>query len=58
MKEVIRLNNEWRFEKEYIDGMEKLKTLNESSVVNLPHANVEIDYNYFDERDFQIVSCY
>jgi len=58
MREVIRLNNDWRFVKEYTDGMEKLKTLNESSVVNLPHVNVEIPYNYFDERDYQIVSCY
>ena len=26
--------------------------------VNLPHMNKEIPYNYFDERDYQFVSCY
>ena len=26
--------------------------------VTIPHANKEISYNYFDERDYQFVSCY
>ncbi len=58
MREVIRLNNDWRFVENYINGMEYQEPIEGFEIVNLPHANVELPFNYFDERDFQIVSCY
>jgi len=58
MREVIRLNNEWRFVKNYKESMERSNPLEGFEIVNLPHTNVELPFNYFDEKDFQIVSCY
>ncbi|GKX27608.1 beta-galactosidase [Vallitalea longa] len=59
MREIIRFNSDWlyteNFQEEYIN-----KTYDDSKFNNvmLPHANKTIPYNYFDEHDYQFVSCY
>ncbi|HZJ82575.1 MAG TPA: glycoside hydrolase family 2 TIM barrel-domain containing protein, partial [Clostridia bacterium] len=58
MRKVISLNNGWYFKRDYEEGLEKSNSLEGFEEVNLPHTNVELPYNYFHEKSFQIVSCY
>lgn len=59
MHKNITFNNDWlyakRFEQEFTE-----RNYDDSSFENvmLPHANKNIPYNYFDEKDYQFVSCY
>ena len=51
------LNFDWQFVPDYKD--EYLNTLpNSSETINIPHCAKEVPYNYFDEKDYQIVSTY
>lgn len=45
----ILLNDNWKFK--------ALDSENYEEII-IPHTNKEIPYNYFDERDYQIISCY
>lgn len=45
----ILLNDNWKFKALDSEGYEE---------IIIPHTNKEIPYNYFDERDYQIISCY
>jgi beta-galactosidase len=52
-----RLNNDWYYKPSFVDeditsGTENLER------VHLPHTNIELPYNYFDEKMFQFISCY
>lgn len=58
MREIISLNNGWYYRAEYVDGMESQADLAGFTQVNLPHTNIELPYNYFDEKSFQFQSCY
>lgn len=58
MKEVIRLNNNWHYISEYREGMETGDNFDGAQIVNLPHTNIELPFNYFDEKAYQFVSCY
>lgn len=59
MREIKFINNGWlyntEFKDEYIDGKVNRDDFSE---VDLPHTNIELPYNYFDERDYQFISCY
>ena len=46
-KEII--NNQWLY---------KSNESNEFTVVNIPHTNKEVPYNYFDEKSYQFISYY
>lgn len=52
-------SNDWYykadFKEEYILRDSGVKGF---SPIRLPHANKEVAYNYFDEKDYQIISCY
>ncbi|MDQ8737114.1 sugar-binding domain-containing protein [Paenibacillus sp. LHD-38] len=56
---IINLNNNWEycndFEEEFI-----AKDWDDSNfeTVSLPHTNIMLPYNYFDETVYQFVSCY
>ena len=58
-RKYISLNRGWLytddFKEEFIN-----KDFNDSlfQLVNLPHANKEVSYNYFDEKSYQFISCY
>lgn len=55
MKQSINFN--WKFISNYQD--EYLKSLpKDAQKVDLPHNAVEVPYNYFDEKSYQIVSTY
>lgn len=58
MKKIISLNNNWYYKAKYEDGMENSNNMEKFENVNLPHTNVELPYNYFDEKTLQIISCY
>lgn len=59
MREQILLNQGWEFAPLWRDEFIQPGVGAEGFVrVNLPHMNKEIPYNYFDERDYQFVSCY
>ncbi len=55
----INLNYAWQYKPDY-----SITDLGESDInegfktVNLPHTNKVVDYNNFDEADYQFVSCY
>jgi len=58
MRKIINLNNCWYYKPEYKPGWERQNTVEGFSKVNLPHTNVELPYNYFDEQAYQFQSCY
>lgn len=58
MRNIFSINNNWYYRNSYEDGLENINSLYGFEKVNLPHANVELPYNYFDEKAFQIVTCY
>nr|P26257.1 RecName: Full=Beta-galactosidase; Short=Beta-gal [Thermoanaerobacterium thermosulfurigenes]AAA23249.1 beta-galactosidase [Thermoanaerobacterium thermosulfurigenes]CAA38462.1 beta-galactosidase [Thermoanaerobacterium thermosulfurigenes] len=58
MRKIIPINNNWYFKADYEEGYEKVDDLRSFENVNLPHTNIELPYNYFDEKMYQIKSCY
>jgi beta-galactosidase len=58
MRNVIHLNNNWFYKPHYERGLENLISIEGFERVNLPHSNIELPYNYFDEKKFQFISCY
>lgn len=58
MRKIIDINNDWYYKAQYENGLENLNSLNGFEKVNLPHTNVELPYNYFNEKDYQTISCY
>jgi beta-galactosidase len=59
MRNETSINRGWRyradFREEYTDPSMPIDAWEE---VQLPHANRELPYNGFDEKDYQFVSCY
>ncbi len=58
MRKVFPINNNWYYQPRYENGMERPSDLAGFARVSLPHANVELPYNYPDEGAYQIQSCY
>lgn len=58
-RETTPLNDGWLYLPSYQDGMERANADEAGfSPVRLPHANVELPFNYFNEKEFQFISCY
>ncbi|MCL2512287.1 MAG: glycoside hydrolase family 2 protein [Oscillospiraceae bacterium] len=58
-RNILHLNFDWKYTPAFDDGM--LKSGYDDSgfeAVDIPHANLELPYNYFDEKDYRFVSCY
>ncbi|HBR34105.1 MAG TPA: beta-galactosidase, partial [Firmicutes bacterium] len=58
MRKIINLNNGWYYKPKYQKGLEREEDLSGFVRVNLPHTNLEVPYNYFDEKSYQFQSCY
>lgn len=59
MREIIAFNHHWRFKDEFRKEFVDPKFQDQAwTKVNLPHANKEVPYNYFDEKDYQFISTY
>ena len=55
----ISLNNDWKFNVEYKEGMEQPDFVDaEFETVRIPHTVVETPYNYFDESIYQKIAIY
>jgi len=59
MSEVIHLNFDWAYCDDFRDSYIKNDcNLENFTLINIPHCNVELPYNNFDEKKYQIESCY
>lgn len=58
MIQRIELLNDWYFQYQYQDGMEYSRDVKGYAKVQLPHTNAELPFHYFDEKAFQVTSCY
>ena len=55
MKQALNFN--WQFLPDYKE--EYLNKLpNSSQIINIPHCAKEVPYNYFNEKDYQLISTY
>ncbi len=56
---LIPLNHNWKY-KESFEEKYLSSHYNDTdfTTVTIPHSNIEVPYNYFDEKMFQFVSCY
>ena len=55
MKQALNFN--WQFLPDYKE--EYLNKLpNSSQIINIPHCVKEVPYNYFNEKDYQLISTY
>ena len=57
--ERLYLNDGWKFSESYRDDMIK-PSFDESSMmeVRIPHTVKEVPFHYFDESEYQMLSCY
>lgn len=55
----MNLCNDWKFCGQFEAGMEK-RSCNEDNFiqVRLPHTVKEVPFHYFDEHEYQMISCY
>lgn len=59
MRHTYPLNFGWKYLPEYSEEMVKEGFPEDGFVtVDIPHTNLELPYNYFDEKSYQFVSCY
>ena len=59
MRNSYPLNFSWKYSPEFREEMTNSKFNDKSfETVDIPHANKEIPFNYFDEKCYQFVSCY
>lgn len=58
MLETLKINQEWYFDDNYEEGKDLVKIMPYDVKIGLPHQNVEIPYNYFDEKMYQIITSY
>lgn len=58
MRTITSINNNWHFNNKYVKGMESSGICKDFEVVHLPHTTEMLPYNYFDEKVYQVTSCY
>jgi beta-galactosidase len=56
---IIPVNHHWKYTDSFDEHYLSLDHDDtDFKSVTIPHTNVEVPYNYFDERIFQFISCY
>lgn len=58
MRKIIDFNNHWYYKSSFVETDIENEDLSFYSAIQLPHTNVEVPYNYFDDKIYQFVSCY
>ena len=58
MRRVIDFNNHWYYKDSFVEADTLNNDLSVYSAIQLPHTNIEVPYNYFDDKIYQFVSCY
>lgn len=55
----INLNYDWQYKRDFNENYIHM-AYNDAGfeLVNIPHANIILDYSNFDEKEYQFVSCY
>ena len=57
--ERLYLNNDWRFKSDFVEEMTKTQYEDgDMQDVRIPHTVKELPFHYFDENEYQMVSCY
>ncbi len=59
MRTVVPINDKWKYVPDFSEGF-TARGFDDSAWddITLPHSNIELPYNGFDEADYQFVSCY
>lgn len=58
MREVLNLNINWFYKDSFVQEDINNNDLSIYKNVNLPHTNIEVPFNYFDDKVYQFISCY
>lgn len=59
MRNIMQLNFGWKYSPSFSADMIKKSYKDDSfETVDIPHTNLELPLNCFDERSYQFVSCY
>ena len=60
MRTIKGLNNDWYYNSNFNEKIISQNYIDDKCFkkVRIPHANIELPYNYFDDNDFRFVSCY
>lgn len=58
MRTNIPLNYAWEYRPDFPEGGVSQLSENGWEIVDLPHTNKILPYNYLDEKTYQFVSCY
>ncbi|MGL5346451.1 MAG: glycoside hydrolase family 2 TIM barrel-domain containing protein [Peptostreptococcaceae bacterium] len=59
MRAINCINREWLYKNEFKEAFVNVDyDYSDFEKVELPHTNIELPYNYFDENLYQFVSCY
>lgn len=58
MREILDINNNWYYKNSFAEEDILNSELSSYKEVQIPHTNVEVPYNYFDDKIYQFVSCY
>lgn len=60
MRTVLSINQNWFYKPSFIENQDILPLHSAAGFepVALPHTNVELPFNYFDDKAFQFISCY
>ncbi len=58
MRMNISINNDWYFKPSFTPEDVRSSSVAGFEAISLPHTNKVLPLNYFDEKDFQFVSCY
>ena len=57
MREIIHLNHDWTYIEDFREEFLEKPIIGGISV-NIPHTNIELPFNYFDERKYCFISTY
>ncbi|MCF2716405.1 glycoside hydrolase family 2 protein [Paenibacillus sp. UKAQ_18] len=59
MRTILPLNDQWFYLPEYVESEVSVGIdASRYEPIQLPHTNVELPYNYFDDKAFQFISTY
>lgn len=58
MMNRINLNFNWQYKMDFKEEYVNVDDIEGFEAVNLPHTNKVLDYNNFDESEYQFISCY
>lgn len=60
MRTVLSINQNWLYKASFFEHEDLIYPSSTKAFmpICLPHTNIELPYNYFDDKAFQFISCY